>query len=70
MLVHCWPRYHAFAHSYKIQNGDDIWSNLRSFANQFMEVGGMKTWKELAIGVQQFVRLLFNNDFINPGLIL
>ena len=35
-----------------------------------MKVGGIKTWKELTIGVKQFVRLLFNNDFINPGLVL
>ena len=31
-----------------------------------MKVGGIKTWKELTIGVQQMVRLLFNNNFINP----
>ena len=47
-----------FAHSYKIQNGDDIWPNLRKFINQFMKVGEIKTWKELTIGVQQFVRLI------------
>ena len=41
-----------FAHSYKIQNGDDLWPNLRRFINQFMKVGGFKTWKELKIGVQ------------------
>ena len=35
-----------------------------------MEVGLVKTWKELTIGVQQLVRLLFNNNFINPGLVL
>ena len=56
--------------TYKIQNGDDIWPNLRRFINQFMKVGGSKTWKELTIGVQQLVRLLFNNNFINPGLVL
>ena len=33
-----------------------------------MKVGGIKTWKELATGVQQLVRLFFNNNFINPGL--
>ena len=55
--------------TYNIQNGDDIWPNLRRFINQFMKVGGIKTWKELTIGVQQLVRLLFNNDFINPGLV-
>ena len=38
--------------------------------NQFMKVGGIKTWKELTICVQQLVRLLFNNNFINPGLVL
>ena len=32
-----------------------------------MKVGGIKTWKKLTIGVQQLVRLLFNNNFINPG---
>ena len=36
----------------------------------FMKVGGIKTWKELAIGVQQLVKLLFNNNFMNPGLVL
>ena len=35
-----------------------------------MKAGGMKTWKELATGVQQLVRLPFNKDFINPGLVL
>ena len=50
----------------KIQNGDDIWPNLRRFSNQFMKVGGIKTWKELTIGAQQLVRLLF----INPRLFL
>ena len=35
-----------------------------------MKVGGIKTWKELTTGVQQLVRLLFNNNLINPGLIL
>ena len=35
-----------------------------------MKVGGIKTWKELATCVQQLVRLLFNNDFVNPGLFL
>ena len=56
--------------SYKIQNGDDIRPNLRRFIDQFMEVGGIKTWKELTIGVQQLVKLLFNNNFINSGLFL
>ena len=36
----------------QIQNGDDIWPNLRRFINQLMKVGGIKTWKELTIGVQ------------------
>ena len=36
--------------------------------NKFMKVGSIKTWRELMIGVQQLARLLFNNDFINPGL--
>ena len=35
-----------------------------------MKAGGIKTWKKLAIGVQQLVRLLSNNNFINPGLVL
>ena len=56
--------------SYKIQNGDHNGPNLRKFINQFMKVRGIKTWKELTIGVQQSVRLLFNNNFINPGLVL
>ena len=60
----------AFAYSYKIQNGDDIWPNLRRFINQCMKVGDIKTWKELTIGVQQLVRLPFNNNLINPGLVL
>ena len=55
------------AHSYKIQSGDDIWPNLRRFIKQFMKVGGIKTWKELTIGVQELAKLLFNNNFINPG---
>ena len=55
----------------KIQNGDDIfWPNLRRFINQFMKVAGIKTWKELTIGVQQLVRLLFENNLIAPGLVL
>ena len=53
---------------YKI--GDDIWPDLRTFINQFMKAGGIKTWKELTTGVQQLVMLLFNNNFINPGLVL
>ena len=43
----------------QIQNGDDIRPNLWRFINQFMKVGGIKTWKELTIGVQQLVRLPF-----------
>ena len=61
---YCWPPYRAFAHSYKIQNGDDIWPNLRRLIVEFMKVRGMTTWKELTTGVKQSVRLLFNNDFI------
>ena len=49
---------------------DDIWPNFRRFIQQFMKAGGIKTWKELTIGAQLLVRLLFNNDFINPGLVL
>ena len=49
-----------FAHSNKIQNGDDLWPNLRKLINQFIKVGGIKTWKEVTIDVQQLVRLLFN----------
>ena len=30
-----------------------------------MKVGGIKTWKELTIGVQQLVRLLLYHNFIN-----
>ena len=48
-------------------NGDHIWPNLRRFINQFMKVGGIRTWKELTIGVQQVVRLLFNNNFIKKA---
>ena len=35
-----------------------------------MKVGDIKTWKELKIGVQQLVKLLFHNNFITPGLAL
>ena len=35
-----------------------------------MKVQGMKTWKELTTGVQQMVRMLFNNNLIDPGLVL
>ena len=35
-----------------------------------MKVGGIKTWEELTIGVQQLTRLLFNNNFMNSGLVL
>ena len=35
------------------QNGDDIWPNLRRFINQFMKDAGIKTWRELTIGVHQ-----------------
>ena len=52
------------------QNGDDIGHNLRKLIVKFMKVGGIKTWKELTIGVQQLVRLLFHINFINPGLVL
>ena len=62
--------YRTFAHLYKIQNGDDIWPNLRRLIVEFMKVRGMKAWKELTTGVQQLVRLLFGNNFINPGLFL
>ena len=33
-----------------------------------MKVGGIKTLKELTTGVQQFVRLLFNNNLSTPDL--
>ena len=35
-----------------------------------MKAGDIKTWKLLTIGVQQLVRLQFNNNLINPGLAL
>ena len=53
----------------QIQNGDDIWPNLRRFINQFIKVGGIETWEELMAGVQHLEKLLFNNNFINPGLV-
>ena len=56
--------------SYKILNAEDIWPDLRRIISQFMKVGGIKTCKELTIGVQQLVTLLFNNNFIKPGLVL
>ena len=34
-----------------------------------MKVGYVTTWKELTTGVQQLVRLLFNNNSINLGLV-
>ena len=34
-----------------------------------MKVGDVTSWKKLTIGVQQVVRLLFDNHFINPGLV-
>ena len=51
-----------------VQNteGEDNWPNLQRFMNQSMKAGGIKTWKEFTIGVQQLIRLLFNNNFINP----
>ena len=64
---HCKPL--LIVPSHKIQNGDDIWPiYLRRFINQVMKVGGIKTWKELTISVQQLIRLLFDNNSINPGL--
>ena len=36
---------------------------------EYSKVQGMKTWKELTTGVQQLVRLLFNNNFIDPALV-
>ena len=67
---HCQPPYCAFAHSYKIKNGDDIWPNLRRLIVEFMKVRSMKTWKELTTGVEQLVSFLFNNKFISHGLVL
>ena len=58
--------YRAFGHAYNIQNGDDIWLNLRRLIVKFMKVQGLKTWKEVTTGDQQLVRLLFNNDFVSP----
>ena len=52
------------------KNGDGIWPNLRRFINQVMKVRGIKIWKEITTGVQQLVMLLFNNNFINLGLVL
>ena len=54
----------------QIQNGNDIWPNLRRLIVKFMKIQATKTWKELTTGVQQLVRLLFNNNFTNPGLVL
>ena len=52
------------------QNGDDVWPNLRRLMVDLTKVRGMTTWKELMTGVKQLVRLLFKNNFINPGLVL
>ena len=40
-----------------------------------MKFGGIKTWKELATGAHQTIptavgMVAFNNNFINPGLVL
>ena len=32
-----------------------------------MKVGDVTTWKELTIGIQQLVKLLFDNNFIYPA---
>ena len=53
-----------------IQNGDDIWPKLRRSIIKFIKVRATKTWKELTTGVQQLLRLLFDNNSINPGLVL
>ena len=37
---------------------------------KFMKVRATINWKEFKTSVQQLVRLLFNNNFINPGLVL
>ena len=66
---YCQPPRRNLKNSYKIQKGDYICLNLRRLINQFMKVGGIKTKKELTIGVQQLVRLLFNNYFINPTVL-
>ena len=52
--THIAPPYRAFTHSNKIQNGGDIWPNLRRLMVEFMKVRGMKTWKELTIGVSSW----------------
>ena len=54
----------------QVQNGDDIWPNFPRLIVEFMKVQSLKTWKELTTGVEQLVRLLFNNNFINVGLVL
>ena len=65
---HCYPPYRTFGHSYKIQNGDDIRPNLPRLINKFMKVGGIKTWKELTIGVHQLVRLLLTKILSTPDV--
>ena len=52
------------------KNGDEIWPDLRRFINQFMKVAGIKTWKEIMIGVQELVRLLFNNNLSTSDWII
>ena len=49
---------------------NDTWPALQRLIIEFMKVQGMKTWKEVTTGVQHLVSLLFNNNFINPGLVL
>ena len=51
-----------------MQYGDDNWPNLRRFINKFIKVGGIKTWKELTIGVQQFSRLFLTITLSTPDL--
>ena len=58
------------AHSYQIQIGDDIWPKLWKFFHELVTVGDVTALKEIAISVRQLVSLLFENNFINPGLVL
>ena len=50
--THCLPPYRAFAHSYKIQNGDDIWPKFTKINRRICEISRLETWIELTTGVQ------------------
>ena len=44
--------------------------NSENSNTNFMTIGDVTTWKELAIAVSLLARLLFDYDSINSGLVL